>query len=243
MDRIKKNWPTLQHRFIAFMMLRLLLDLDEPMTQSDFKLIMKDKGTISQTLKQLVMRGHVQKVCKTPPYTYRLTPGGENYGRYLISQFTRFNLDIFIYYRFWGSVSYPFTRLYQQSELMLEAAWNDGLFSCNPRLYVDLKLELYKLSWRIEYIKNDLFVSWLSISQETKQRLYGGTCIQLDELSELMDREFMIKYVSQSTRERYLKSGQSRFDFQIDINSFNGTRTYYQITTEYSEIRYRAYKS
>ncbi len=190
---LQRCWPHHQHRFLAYMCYKTIGVDSEIVTQKElideFDL---NKGVVSATLSKMLKRKHIEKISKTRPFWYRLTLGGEQYGRYIFTHFPKYHLDIFHYFDLTRIKNENLQCIKQSRSLTdkVEKIHGPTLFS------VSLKVRLLDLSCEIPGEFMQLCVKLRGMGPEERKEMFRTrNCGELTGLYQLLEEEWRIRYI------------------------------------------------
>ncbi len=151
-----------------------------------------NKGVVSATLSKMLRRRHIEKISKTRPFWYRLTMGGEQYGRYILTHFPKYHLDIFDYFDLTRIKSENLQCIEQSHFLMDKVEKIHGPTSFS----VSVKIRLLDLSFEIpeEFIQLCKRLTRMSLL-ERKEMFRTRNCEDLIGLYQLLEEEWRIRYI------------------------------------------------
>ena len=151
-----------------------------------------NKGVVSATLSKMLRRKHIEKISKTRPFWYRLTMGGEQYGRYILTHFPKYHLDIFEYFDMTRIKNENLQCIEQSRFLMDQVEKIHGPTSFS----ISVKIRLLDLSFEIpgEFIQLCKKLSGMS-PEERKEMFRTRNCGDLTGLYQLLEEEWRIRYI------------------------------------------------
>jgi len=189
---LQKCWPHHQHRFLAYMIYKSFGHGVDIVLQKELINIFKlNKGVVSATIKKMVRRNHIEQISKIRPYWYRLTIGGEQYARYILTHFPKYNLNIFHYFDK-TKIRTEDIHCIDQSSALLEKV--EEIFGPN-NISITIEIRLSDLSCEIPLEFTRLFVKFSDMSlDERDTMLKNRNCENLTKLYWLLEEEIQIRY-------------------------------------------------
>jgi hypothetical protein len=151
-----------------------------------------NKGVVSATLSKMLNRRHIEKISNTRPFWYRLTMGGEQYGRYILTHFPKYHLDIFEYFDMTRIKNENLHCIEQSRILMDQVEKIHGPTSFS----ISVKIRLLDLSFEMpeEFIQLCKKLSRMS-PEERKEMFRTRNCEDLTGLYQLLEEEWRIRYI------------------------------------------------